>query len=94
MRPIDADAVRDDFANTVYLECANDKDNNRANRIIYAFYDLPTIDAEPVRHGEWIGNDAVNLYCSECGKSGDYECDGSCKASLFCPNCGAIMDEM
>ena len=52
------------------------------------------INAEPVRHGKWIGNDAVNLYCSECGKSGDYECDGSCKASLFCPNCGAKMDEM
>ncbi len=34
MRLIDMDAVRDDFINTVYAECADDNTNDRANRII------------------------------------------------------------
>lgn len=100
MKYIDIDKVRDDFINTVYEECSVDKDNNRANRIIDAFDDLPTIDAEPVRHGEWIEsrspNGTLQCECSICGDSalsqdnawGDpieyYKTD-------FCPNCGAKM---
>lgn len=104
MRRIDADAVRDDFANTVYLECANDKDNSRANRIIGAFDDLPTIDAEPVRHGRWIDCDYKKL---EHGFVETYpnagKCCSNCRTGfkkeiiegyIFCPNCGAKMDEM
>ncbi len=53
MRLIDMDAVRDDFINTVYAECADDNTNDRANRIIDAFDTLPTVDAEPVKHGKW-----------------------------------------
>ena len=102
MRLIDADAVRDDFANTVYLECANDKDNSRANRIIGAFDDLPTIDAEPVRHGRWIERyspGGVRLCeCSVCGTSAISQIDDTWGYVIdyyetdFCPNCGAKMD--
>lgn len=41
------------------------------------------VDAEPVRHGKWMGT-----VCSECGASVSfyYDCD-------YCPCCGARMDE-
>lgn len=47
---------------------------------------IPTIDAEPVRHGKWIEYptaDGLNQ-CSVCGvlRFGD---------SNYCPNCGADM---
>ncbi len=51
MRLIDMDDVRDDFINTVYAECADDNTNDRANRIIDAFETLPTVEAEPMKHG-------------------------------------------
>lgn len=92
MRLIDLDEVRDDFANIVYAECSDDNDNNRANRIIDAFDDLPIIEAEPVSIGQWIIKDDIYFVCSECGELSDYECDGTHKRSLYCPNCGAKMD--
>ena len=59
---------------------------------------LPTIEAEPVKHGRWtenhhvsfedmLGND-VHWYtytCSECGGE-------VMKDFHYCPNCGAKMD--
>lgn len=54
--------------------------------------DMPTIKAEPIRHGHWIPHKimfrtpfATNYDCSECGKESFY--------TKYCPNCGAIMDE-
>lgn len=101
MRLIDADAARDDFAKTVYAECLDDKDNIRANRIIDAFDDLPTIEANLVRHGKWIDRTA---WCGGIGRC-EYECSncgyrvmhkpnsrGDGKGGKFCDNCGAKMD--
>lgn len=50
-----------------------------------------TIDAEPVRHGEWIEQeDDYHHYweCSECGMG-----VGLDDIRHFCPNCGAKMDK-
>ena len=52
--------------------------------------DMPTVDAEPIRHGHWEhGEDVFGMYCqcSECGNQyyGSYE-------FKYCPNCGARMD--
>lgn len=49
---------------------------------------MPTIEAEPVRHGTWIksgGNKYPVYTCSEC----KYD---SNTATIHCPNCGAKMD--
>lgn len=50
----------------------------------------PTVDAEPVRHGQWEYVDYGgfgNWHCSHCREicitNGDYD---------YCPNCGARMD--
>ena len=48
---------------------------------------LPTVDAVPVVHGQWIiSSDGYYPYCSECKvepKNGEM--------TNYCPNCGAKM---
>ena len=98
MRLIDADEVRADFVHFVYEECSDDNDNNRADRIIDAFDDLPTIDAVTVRHGEWVDTEPEYNYEKHC--SAHYQCSNcgrrtgirQTKTYKYCPNCGARMD--
>ena len=70
--------------------CMNNEDMftvNAYKRIIGVIEAVPTIDAEPIRHGRWID-------WSMCGKS-LYQCS-ECNAEMkyktnFCPRCGAKM---
>ncbi len=57
---------------------------------------LPTIDYEPVRHGEWVARKEIfdgeqepadAIGCSQCGKS-----QRVFRRTPYCPNCGAKMD--
>ena len=68
--------------------------------LITALKHLPTIDAVPVRHGEWYGEadgyaDGELVYdmwyCSFCGKRFE-EWDEKPNWN-YCPNCGARMEE-
>lgn len=60
--------------------------------------DMPTIEAEPVRHGRWIEQEAPNMDiyydCSACGEPFCF-IDGSPTDNLYtyCPNGGAKMDK-
>lgn len=47
--------------------------------------DMPTIDAEPIKHGHWIVADDGVTRCSICYGASDYE-------RSFCGDCGAKMD--
>ena len=84
MRLIDADEL-----------CADRVSNDP---VVIAAKCAPTIDAEPVRHGEWILN-PCNLYndatwvCSVCGNEWVL-IDGNPHGNQmnYCPNCGAKMD--
>lgn len=49
---------------------------------------IPTIDAEPVRHGRWIDTSIGTIECSECGHG--YNLVG--RFVFYCPHCGAKMD--
>ena len=78
------------------LEALNWKWAGKAS--IDAITELPTIDAVPVRHGEWYGEadgyaDGELVYdmwyCSFCGKRFE-EWDEKPNWN-FCPNCGADM---
>lgn len=54
---------------------------------------IPSADAEPVRHGHWLGKPIAGyatVRCSNC-KSAFLENKGIWK---YCPNCGAKMDEV
>ena len=54
---------------------------------------LPTIEAEPVRHGRWLFSSNVPdcILCSECNGVFDVW-HFEAKEMHFCPNCGARMD--
>ena len=56
--------------------------------VLGALDELPTIDAELVRHGRWVGK-RWSYSCSICG--GLSPEDGGVKTN-YCPNCGAKMD--
>jgi hypothetical protein len=62
---------------------------------------IPTVDAEPVRHGRWIeytywigSFGQIHTKCSECGT--DYPSKkgsrGDGKGGKYCEECGAKMD--
>lgn len=55
------------------------------SRIIAEIAGLPTIEAEPVKHGWWM----YPFYCSVCGFAPYYSSDLTYN---YCPNCGARMD--
>lgn len=63
----------------------------RANRY-YPFGvsidEVPTVDAEPVRHGYWIdvNYDGSLWRCSVCGET-------QCCKSNYCADCGAKMEK-
>ena len=51
--------------------------------------EMPTIEAEPIKHGEWIPDDYEYNHCSECS----YEHESPEYVTPYCPNCGAKMEE-
>lgn len=82
MRLIDADALIKEIDNEMFsTESRKCWEKMRVRK-------MPTIDAEPVRHGRWIPQDNTftRYMCSECeGKNhGGHE--------KYCPSCGAKMD--
>ena len=84
MRLIDADAL--------YMELVKMKDFGEltAKKAIRVVKKAPTIDAEPVRHGKWIGYaGTIGNECSVCGKWIDV-LQGTAEMN-YCPNCGADM---
>lgn len=66
-----------------------------------SLFDLPRVDAEPVRHARWEknkddlywGNHFIHRHCSLCGGEAHINRFGTAHIlSAFCPNCGAKMD--
>ena len=99
MRLIDADALN--FA--LCVKCANgeicDTCKETGCGVVEIVDSMPTIEAEPVRHGRWIlckdqtgvdnGNDNFAYFCSYC----HYQDVHSTRADVkYCWNCGARMD--
>lgn len=53
---------------------------------------LPTIEAEPVRHGRWEWRGGIP-WCSNCGEMPPgYSYEGDVNTTPYCSNCGAKMD--
>ena len=53
--------------------------------IVETLKDIPSADVAPVRHGRWISDD-IGFKCTSCGSHDE-------STSIYCPNCGAKMDE-
>ena len=59
---------------------------------------MPTIEAEPIRHGHWMSYEFATDYrwrkCSVCGTADEYiNILGLEAIRRYCPFCGAKMDE-
>lgn len=92
MRPIDADKLKtelDAWARSICkpdVYCREDA--------LYIIDSMPTIDAEPVRHGKWMEKRETSKFhvryfeCSEC-RAASYRYQVRMN---YCPNCGAKMD--
>lgn len=87
-RLIDADALREEW-----LESGENEYVYDTNAVLYSIDSAPTIDAAPVRRGEWeklVWGDAYDnrerrcYRCSRCNKE-------NAVRRNFCPNCGADM---
>ena len=96
MRLIDADA---EFLVTANYGCGI----TECYRITVAEYlgenmnKIPTIDAVPVVHGDWIIKPhgtygQLRAFCSACGKHSGIGGIVSNQKKPYCPNCGAKMD--
>lgn len=94
MRLIDADAII-----AVMDKCAETPEDAVA-KLCYSYTsrilkDAPTIDAVPVRHGEWevisVAETGFSkrVRCTYCKKERIY----ATNFDNFCPNCGAQMGE-
>lgn len=92
MRLIDADKLENiiKYAYNAFADESPENVHKSIGATLNIVKEMPTIEAEPVRHGEWIkcfGNRYIFcIYvCSEC------KCPNPMKTK-YCPNCGAKMD--
>ncbi len=88
-RMIDADELMKSIEDNCYS--VSQKHNSiekgmTLNGIKQCIEEQPTVDAEPIRHGNWIRNGVFCANCSECGKN-------SVDIGKYCSNCGAKMEE-
>lgn len=90
MRLIDADALP---IQNVAVRGSGKPNYDVAKAWLTAICDAaPTVDAEPVRHGEWIWNEENDCYiCSACGETALNNYRGLSIASEGCPHCRAKM---
>lgn len=94
MRLIDADKLRKDVLDLP--NCYNGFSDTYDKAMVIDLVDeQPTVDAEPIRHGEWFFQEYVDGYycteCSECGEQVDH--DAEIRGWKYCPKCGAMMGE-
>ena len=82
-RPIDANPLYDVIE--ARYKNATGEAREKYREVLDLICDQPTIDPEPVEHGEWIVNQAGNVICSECKTLG-------AKSWKRCPLCETKMD--
>ena len=90
MRLIDADALMVQLANKHAHSWG--KVERAFGEVAEMLNNAPTIDAEPVRHGEWVKHpdESCSLFNGwECSACGQIVSGGK---GNYCPNCGAKMD--
>lgn len=91
MRLINADALKEELRNSWIRKAKMPMESDPF--LAFAMSDIdnaPTIDAEQVKHGEWIEDDTIQhkyFRCSNCG-IGQFNWG----EDNYCPNCGAKMD--
>lgn len=91
MRPIDADALIEILAE-MQGRCATKAALVQNSKIWQQVKAMPTVDAQPVRHGKWKWwGSEFGYKCSECKAYVDDLRAG--EEYKYCPYCGAKMEE-
>jgi hypothetical protein len=109
MRLVDADALKKNGfvvpktlkKGDMYLEVKAEDMPKNYNDLCRKFFvndeiidAIPTVDAEPTKHGRWKRSKYYPriIICDECGEP--YELSNSMDHWVYCPSCGARMDEV
>ena len=71
-------------------DCAHCKWYEAKNAIQKRILSIPAADVRPVRRGKWVHEGSDVWRCSEC----DYGIMPWNAGVNFCPNCGAVMEEI
>jgi hypothetical protein len=71
-------------------EIISDKLNIPLNDLCDIVAEIPSEDVQPVKHGRWINEGFLNIYCSNCSKTPDGW--PTPMQTDYCPNCGGRMD--
>ena len=94
MRLIDADKLDEEIMHLFITISGNPKQSTVVNECKSSFRRIideqPTIEAQPMVHGEWI-YEYHTWHCNICGCH-PYKGYIPKEPSNFCPNCGAKMD--
>ncbi len=77
-------------------------DFESGKKVIEHLEQMPSADAVPIKHGEWIEVEVIDddepfgvtdtAQCSECGFDAYVDVYWANDNYLYCPNCGAKMD--
>ncbi len=59
----------------------------------YDIVNCPTVEAEPIRHGHWIGKPIAGYSTVRCSACRSVFSENNGKWN-YCPNCGCQMDEV
>ena len=96
MRLVDADAFKAE-GRELYRQAGWDlRDVHYSQMDVECNIDMmPTIEAEPIKHGRWevvyFDNIPTLAYCSRCDQTLRFTRENE-KTPNYCPNCGAKMD--
>ena len=85
VRLIDAELLTTNIAQIAKNCARSDAQKALSGRILFMIENMPTSEAEPVKHGRWM----YPFYCSVCGFAPYYSSDLTYN---YCPNCGTRMD--
>lgn len=91
MRLIDADINVYDYVETWDCTCS-DYGRQKVMAVDDLSY-LPTVDAVPVKHGEWLIRHVGHGHYWECSVCHKNPCIYVTEHTNFCPNCGAKMED-
>lgn len=99
MRLIDADALKECIGCADAVKYGNktteQQHNSYSTLMMYEIADyiddMLTVDAEPVRHGEWKLRHIGHGHYWECSECHTNPCIYVTENTNFCPNCGAMM---
>lgn len=80
----------DELIELLLSTAITDKQREYSECVQYAVQKMPTVDAVPVRHGQWIHHDSNDCHVpsyDECD-----QCGWKVRIGLnYCPKCGAGM---